>query len=229
MVGNGDVVRGEARLSEDEVRDVLERASRIEAGDRGGGLTVSELHDVARQVGIPPEALSRALSEVVRASGSGPGATGSWVAHREVSFVDGYVADDDLAWMIRLLDRLGQIKGSVTHSNGAVRWRTPGGLHLEVLNRPHETYVSVEVRDHYNLLRKGAAFTALGLTIGVVGVEWWDTITPLFMGASAGGLSFGLYWKIRVEKLRAAVTKASKGVSEVLQMVVRRPRGGAEE
>jgi hypothetical protein len=58
----------ERRYTEDEVSAIFERASETErtlpASSHGAGLTLTELHDIARQVGISPESVSLAAESL---------------------------------------------------------------------------------------------------------------------------------------------------------------------
>ena len=222
MVSDQDKTVPEIRLTESQVGQVLEKAATIDASDSSGGLTISELHDIADQVGIPRAALSRALSEVALAAAAQDTRSRGWLHHRSVSFVRGRITDDDLAWLVRLLDELGQIHGRIRYERGALRWRSPTGFRVELVNRPGETHVSVEAHDHFATARAGVYAVSLGLLAGLVGADTIDAIYPLILGGAAGTAGFGAYLRVRAEKLRNSVGKASRGIAEVLQMVVKR-------
>lgn len=55
----------EPRFSESEVRQVLEKAARIESGQ--GGLSATELRHVAEEAGFSSEAVSRAMDDILSA------------------------------------------------------------------------------------------------------------------------------------------------------------------
>lgn len=216
---------GTRRLTEREVQEVLEIASDIEARAGTGGLTVAELQQVAAEVGIPSEALSGALREVARTT-TGPGiSVRSSLDQRETRFISGRVSDDDLSWMLRLLEQLGQIEGPVTFEAGALTWETPTALRVALVNRSTETSVTVETNDQRHMVFASAAFMAAGATVGLLlsNVGGGDpNVGYAITGAGAGGLGAVLYWRDRVVRLRERVVKVASGISEVVRMIARR-------
>jgi len=219
----------ETRLTEREVQEVLAMASDIEARALSGGLTVGELESVAAEVGIPAHALSRALQEVARTSEGRGVSIRSALVQRETCFVAGRVSDDDLGWMLRLLDQLGHIKGLIAFRDGALVWKTAEGHRIELLNRSTETSITVEADDTRHLVLAVVTFMATGVMAAAV-LTLMARADPglgtLWGGAGAGVLATAIYWRDRVSRVRERVVKMAGGVCEVVRMIARR---GADE
>lgn len=222
MVRDEKADASDLRLSDREAKEILERASRIEAAGDLTSLSVTELHEIAQQAGIPSEALSKAIEEATRVSAKGKDSRQGWLHHREISVVRGQISDEDLAWLTRLLDQLGQIEGTVQYQEGVYRWRSRSGFDIEVLNRPTEAQLSVESRQYSSAAKAAVGFAGAGFLAGLLGADGFNSVFPYAMGAVAAGASFGVYWKLRLGRLRKSIGKITKQVAGALTMVDRR-------
>ncbi len=210
------------RLSDDESRAILLRASEIDALQEQRGLTVAELRDIAEQVGIAPEALSAALGEMARAAEDHVAGPKAWLSHSDRGFVVGTLSDENVAWLLRLLDQLGQVRGDVSSKGNVVAWHSPEGFRVELLSRHAETHVVVSGIHLREFLKAGVGIVGAGLLIGIVGADLFNSEIAFLAGLLSGAVGLGAYWKARIEKLRSRAAKTAIGVSEVVRMVLRR-------
>ncbi len=125
----------ERRYTEDEMADIFRRAADPQAADRrlpgaGEGMTLAELQDIGRQVGIAPDAVARAAftldpsgpAPVRRILGFPIGVSRTVELNREL---------DDAAWERLVVDlrRTFDAKGVVSR-DGTLRQWTNGNLHV---------------------------------------------------------------------------------------------------
>lgn len=207
------------RLTEAELEDVLEKATELSARSEPG-LTVGELREVAREVGIPSEALSEALRQVSRTSPEDGVSVRGWGHQRDTAFVPVSVSDGELALLLKLLHRLGHIPGEAVYDQGAVRWKSDDGHRVEVLCRPSETQVTV----HANL-RPPARIIVSGLLGTFVLVSFAARLEPdpsVIAMATAGGAGLAsllAYVKLRAARLREEATRMLSGIADALRLV----------
>ena len=135
------------------------------------------------------------------------------------AFVAVTVSDTELAFLLRLLDRLGQIRGEVSYAEGAVRWKSPDGHLVEVLCRPSETQVTVEANEQPRLIEvlAGAGWTVLLMTVAAR--LFPRELLPLLVGTGAGVASCVAYLKYRAIAVRETATKTVAGISDALRLV----------
>ena len=207
----------DARLTRDEVDEVLTRATRL-TDEEDVGLTVQELHEVAEEAGIPSEALSEALREISRSAAAERLTVKRWIRQRDTAFIPVSVSDAELALLLRLLDRLGQIRGGVSHEAGAIRWKSAEGHAVEVFCRPAETQVAIETELQPSLLEvAGGAFWTWLLV--VVTARMAPDAAWSLIGGAIGLASIGVYLKLKAAKLRESATKSLAGISDALRLV----------
>jgi hypothetical protein len=86
---------------------VLRAASEIdekEGSDGSGGLSVSDLEEIAQEVGISPEAISKAVERLDRKRESTPFFGGAPAAHKAVHAVRGELNEEALGQLLRVVD-----------------------------------------------------------------------------------------------------------------------------
>lgn len=229
----------ERNLTAEEVDRILTRATEmpaeeepeVPAADRDEGLSVTELQDVAREVGIPLGALDRAIEEVSRSAPDSGTAHTRYGQHRDTVFVHGRVTGDDLAWVLRLLNQLGHLdgRGQVEYLRGAIhlRWPTSAGMELDVVTRPSETIVTVQADELRTMAGSAPLFMGVGVILslllaGVFDVAPGAMLGTTLAGAAGGGAWWLAYWKYRMDRVKDAAHKAATGVAEVFRMVIGR-------
>src|SRR5437867_4957219 len=158
----------ERRFNEAEVAAILERASRAEPGSEhqrpaGEGMTLAEIEDIGREVGITPEVIREAASVV----GRGGVATarhflGLPLGVGRTIELDRTLTDDEWERLVVDLRETFDARGTVRR-DGSLRQWTNGNL--QALVEPTATGHRVRLRTV-----KGDARTLLMAGLGVVGV-----------------------------------------------------------
>ena len=140
-----DRAPGESRRFTDrEVALVLRRATdldeRVDPGpDAGVGLSLAELKEIAREVGISTAAVERAVATLDRPESLASRFGGAPSVRKAVHVVPHAVAREGLAGLIAAVDEHADGTGSVTEALGSVRWTAR--------DRMKSTRVSITPRD----------------------------------------------------------------------------------
>lgn len=217
------------RYTDREVAVVLRRASEIEeAGGPGGGgaLSRADLEEIAREVGISQEAISRALAELEHRNEPGSLVMGAPRVRKAVRAVMGEVNEDAMARLIRLVDERAESNGVISEALGSVRWTSSerfGSTQVSITPEGGETRIQVVEKSAARL--KGALHgvpAGWGL-IGGIGVAGTLGIAGagaalLFVAGAGVGLGAGrLAWNLissrsarRVERLAAELSQEAK-------------------
>ncbi|MEO8480166.1 MAG: hypothetical protein ABI542_11100 [Gemmatimonadota bacterium] len=126
-LGSRDPNESGRRFSDQEVALVLQRATEIEerrpGPGSGRGLSLTELHEIAREVGLSPEVINEAVRAVQVGRRSRPDALfGAPLTTKLVRAIP--VALDNVAMqrLIRMIDDRVDSAGTVTEALGTVRW-----------------------------------------------------------------------------------------------------------
>lgn len=112
------------RFTDREVALVLKKASEIEesvGSGAGGALSLEDLNEIAKEVGISPEAISQAVAGLDRGGGVGAAVWGAPTVHRAAHAVAGELNEEAIARLIRLVDDRTDTAGAVSEALGSVR------------------------------------------------------------------------------------------------------------
>lgn len=173
------------RYSDHDVALILRRAleleeqrSRPEVPD---GVTLADLREIAREVGIDPSMVEKAASEldVSGSKASRALATESAVV-RELRAVPRRLDAQEIRDLVLAVDRALPEQGTVSQALGEVRWTSPGRFRsTQVAVKPGESETLISVEE------------ALGDTRGpLVGVPAsWGGVIGLMLGAQEGILT----------------------------------------
>lgn len=227
------------RYSEKEVARLLERATELQrdeapTGTVEGGLTLSELEEIAVEAGIDPRYLRRAAGDLGRPS---PTSGWSWLTGAPTTLVfERTVAvelrpDSFEALSAEIQQRVGAV-GQASVLGRTLTWQseTPNktrSLQIIVTSRAGETHMRVEER--LNQLAGalfgglvggvgvGAGGTGLGVALGVMGSAFFAVAIPL--GAVTGSYVaartiFSTMAGRRREALRDLLEYLSEAVSD---------------
>lgn len=175
------------RYDENEVRDIFARASRGEGTDSPAppareGLTLEELQEVGREVGLPPARIARAADalDARPAEGGREASLGAPVAVARV--VELPRAPTERAWQV-LVGELRESRDTAGRlmSHGETREWTDGRLHvfLEPSVGGHRLRLSARRRDEMEIVWLGAAAVAIGLVVLVTQALDGATFGPL--------------------------------------------------
>jgi hypothetical protein len=113
------------RFTDREVALVLRRASEIdevEGPTAGGGLSLEDLQDIGREVGISPEAIARAVSTLGRRGSAMEGLAGAPLVHKSLHTVGGELDGAGLSELVHLVDERADGTGNVSEALGSLRW-----------------------------------------------------------------------------------------------------------
>jgi len=122
------------RFTDQEVALVLQRAAEIEERRAttapARGLTVGELRDIARDVGLSPDVIDEAI-RTMQVGGRAPTRSllGAPLSHKLVRGVPGVLGEESMQSLIRLLEEQVEVTGTVTQALGTVRWTSVGRGH----------------------------------------------------------------------------------------------------
>jgi len=218
------------RFSEREVALVLRKASEMEehVGPSGSGLSLKELEQIAREVGISSALIQRAVAQMDAAGARAP-LVGAPVSHEAIRVVKGELTPAALAALVDLVERRSDQVGEVTEALGTTRWtardrfRTTqvaitsakGGTTMRVVERAADRLKRV--------LHAIPATWGAGIGLGIVGNM--DPGAPLIIatimgGGAVGGLLGRLVWgrlsaarAARVESLAAELAQEAEAAA----------------
>jgi hypothetical protein len=117
------------RFTDREVALVLKKASEIEeaeAKEGGRGLSLRDLQEIAREVGISAEAVATAVVSLERTRGGEVSLAGAPLVRRAVHAVEGALNQEAMARLIRVVDERADGAGTVSEALGSVRWTGSG-------------------------------------------------------------------------------------------------------
>jgi hypothetical protein len=121
----------ERRFTEKQIAEILRRAAEIQAGtatgQTGGTVSESELRAAAREIGLEPSSVDRALESGESSFPPAPGFFGGPIQVEHEQAVSGVMTDD--AWEDTVLDlrRTFGLEGTVTVRPEVREWSTTGG------------------------------------------------------------------------------------------------------
>ncbi len=223
------------RYTDQEVALVLQRAAEIEERKSSGalaarGLTLHELHEIAKEVGFSPAVIDEALTALQTRPRSRPGSLlGAPLSCKMIRAVPHHLGDEALRRLIRVIEDCVDVTGTVTDALGTVRWTSILGGHgldrrtqVSLSSDNNETQIQVVQRYPAGLRAMlqflpgvwgaaiGAAVAAsLGVTaVGTIGVG---------VGAATVGLGIGRsIWQMlarrgerQVERIVSALVAAA--------------------
>jgi len=205
---------------------VLRAASEIDesvGSDGSGGLSQKDLEEIAREVGISPEAISKAVDRLDRRRERTLLFGGAPSAHKSVHAVRGELNEKALGQLIRLVDESTESTGAISEALGSVRWTTGDRFHsMQVSLTPEndETVIQVVEKVRPRLRRviqlvpaAWGAIIASGIVTGA-DLSAVGTAVALAAGVLAGGGIGRFVWNRlsarssrRVERLAAELSR----------------------
>lgn len=234
-------VNEERRFTDKEVAVVLKRAAELEekrqADLPGKGLTLSQLHDIAREVGLSPDMVNSAIADMRRNTRVDVRSLlGAAPMNKVVRAVPAALDRDGMQRLVHLIEDRLSATGTVTEALGAVRWTsTADGHHFnsttQVALTPsgRDTQIQVAQRLSPRLQRVlhilPGAWSAMiaGAIVASAGVGTGPALAIL-AGSVGVGVAIGRgIWNhlakrssARVERLAAELThEAGKNASNV--------------
>lgn len=219
------------RFTDREVALVLKRASEVEqreAGETGRGLSLRDLREIAREVGISHEALTRAVRSLDRGRVGELSLAGAPLVQQAVHAVPCPLDEETRSRMIRIIDENASGAGAVSEALGAVRWTsserfrstqvslTPEGgetvIHVVEKAAPHLRPLSQLIPAGWGGVLALGVVGSLGAVVGA---------SVVLAGAVAGAAAGRLYWSWlsarsgrRVDRLASVLAAAAQRAEE---------------
>lgn len=116
---------GSRRFTDREVALILKRATDLEETELspvGGGLSLEDLRSIAREVGISPRAIDRAVASLTRGGGMSRSWAGAPRVRKAVRAVPAELTGEDTAHLMSVVDDRVDSTGAITEALGSVRW-----------------------------------------------------------------------------------------------------------
>ena len=223
------------RFTEREVAIVLRKASEIDENEgvgagSGMGLSLEDLQEIAKEVGISPQAISRAaqaIEEPGRLSGAWAGAP---LVRKAVRAVPGELNEAAIAGLIRVVDERADAAGSISEALGSVRWTASDRFKSSLVSiTPQAGETSIQVvekaaprlRRVFHMLPAAWAVMIATPMIGAAGLGAAAGLT-LAAGSMVAGAGIGrVVWNLlssqstrRVERLAAELSQEAHGAAE---------------
>jgi hypothetical protein len=222
------------RFTDKEVAMVIREASEIDEGlgsDGRGGMSAEDLRQIASEVGISPEAISKAVDRLDQGSRSpSPTLSGAPSVHKAVHAVQGELNEDALGQLIRLVDEETASTGAISEALGSVRWTSGDRFHsMQVSLTPQdgETVIQVvekvrpRLRRIFHLLPAAWGTMIAGGVLAAADIPAMGVLLGLVTGLSVGGAIGRVVWgrvsarsRERVERLAAELSRLAYSASK---------------
>ncbi len=233
------------KIGDREVALILRRAVEMERlgatpEDVRGSLTLAELREIAREVGINPEAIDVAASELglhadyPKATWLGPPST-----RKATRMLAAHLCEEDLKLLVRAVERRLKRAGLVSEAFGQVRWVSVSAqLTTEVAITAGEKQARIDVEQHYpsrmrpllHLIPGALGVTiavSLGAPAGLIGAP----LLALAMGGGVVGVGIGrtVWHLVAMESKRSTKKLADELAASASELSSTRARVGEEE
>ena len=200
------------RFTDREIGLILKRAVELEEDSPSSGvpsargLTLLELQEIAKDAGIDPGMVGRAVVELDgKRSLDAPSLFGPSAVRREVRTVPGELSREAVGELVRVADQEVEAQGTVVEALGGVRWTGNGRfLNTQISVEPSGEDTLLRVEERFSEMVRGPLHgipTSWGLIIGLgVGLEVLQLALPfliLFCGimAMVGWGAGDLVWR----------------------------------
>ena len=150
---------GSRRFTDREVAIVLRKASEIEesvGSGASGALSLDDLKEIAKEVGISPEAINEAVAGLDRGRQVDPALWGAPLVRRAVHAVPGELNEEAIARLIQLVDDHIDTAGTVSEALGSIRWTSSDrfkSTRVSITPEGGETAIQVEEKASPRLRR----------------------------------------------------------------------------
>lgn len=227
------------RYTDQEVALVLQRAAEIEeqrSSSAGGrGLTLGELREIAKEVGLSPDVIDEAVASV--RAGVRPRSVsllGAPLSNKVMRGVPGRLDEDDLQRLIRVIEDRVEETGTVTEALGTVRWTSIARGHkfdrtTQVSLSANDAETQIQVVQRYasglRAMLHGLP-TAWGAMIGGAIAASAAVVPVVGIGLGLGGAALGLgigrsVWQAmarrsarEVERVAGELAEAAKDLAD---------------
>jgi hypothetical protein len=166
---------------------ILKRAASLQASGDEGRFSLEEVRQIAAQVGIPAELVTRAANELTAgAEGSGIGGPGaSYYATRAVP---GAVSPSDYPELLSIIRRVTRDPGKPSDLAGALEWRSSTGYSsLAVTIAPGKDEAVIRVEGEFGG-QKMVSYLIAGAATGLATLAALGSGNPVVAAGVAGGV-----------------------------------------
>jgi len=183
------------RYTDQEVALVLRRAAAIEERRStdtapARGLTLHDLHEIAREVGLSSAAIDQAVAGL--RSGAHPGGVsllGAPISNKTVRAVPRHLDDEALQALIRVVEEQVDATGTVTEALGTVRWTSVARGHrfsptMQVSLTPADGETRIQVVQRYP--------AQLRAVLQLLPAAWGGMLGGGIAASMAGGVATGI-------------------------------------
>lgn len=224
------MTESDRRYTDQEVALVLSRATELEerkalvpAGSRG--LTLRELQEIAKEVGLSPEV----VAEAARGIQTRPpqSVLGEPLSHRVVRAVPRRLGEAEMQRLMGLVEDQVEQTGTVTEALGTVRWTSVGRGHkldsitqVAITATDQETQIQV-VQRYPDAIRALLHFLpgawGAGIGLGVVGGAAFPVAASAAIVVGAGALGIGVgraAWQMIARRSAAKVQQVAQTLAD---------------
>lgn len=214
------------RFTDQQLALILKRAANLQAAGDESRHSLEEIRQIAAQVGIPPELVTRAASEVVEGRRPPGGLLGPETSFFASSSIPMRVASSAFPELLSVMRRRVGSPGNTSEISGSLEWRGDTRYSsLLVTVTPGEGETVVAVQGEYDRERNGiyaallAAPIALGLVAAAGAMESGRFLLALAIFAGVGLLGFGaarFFWTYLARAGRREVRELRDALVEQL-------------
>ncbi len=217
------------RFTDREVALVLRKAAEFEetsGAEGGGGLSLRDLQDIGREVGISPAAIAHAAAALDGAGRRPALLRSAPLVRKTVHAVPGELSEDAVADLVRLVDERSDTTGSVSEALGSVRWTGRDrfwNLQVSVTPRDGETTIQVVEKAAPRLRRVMAIVPAAwGAILAMPAAAGLHLATiphvgVLALGAVVGAAAGRLVWGVLSARSEAKVSRLAADLTREAQ------------
>jgi hypothetical protein len=185
------------RFTDREIGLILRGAVELEEGSpskgvsSARGLDLAELQEIAKEAGIEPIMVARAVAEMEGRGGLEPlSIWGPSAARKEVRIIPGEMSREAVGELMRVVDQKVEAQGTVVEALGGVRWTsTTRFLSTQVSVEPSGGDTLLRVEERYSDILRGplhGIWGSLGLVSGLaLGLKVWSLALPLVIVLTA--------------------------------------------
>jgi hypothetical protein len=217
------------RFTDREVAAVLRKAVEIDerrGREAGHALSREDLREIAREVGISPDAVDEAVRSLAK-RGPSPGLLAAPLTQRAVHDVPGELDRAELARLLRVVDERADGAGNATEALGAVRWTsedTLSSLQISLTPEAGRTRIQVVEKTRPRLRRimhlVPAAWGAMlaGAAVSALQPGTGGVVAMAALGV-AGGLAAGrAAWTFVSARSRRKVAALARAVVQEAEL-----------
>lgn len=209
----------ERRYSNQELALILRRA--VELEEKPGtfteskGIALPEIQEIAREAGISPEQIARAIAELETRGSLEPfSLLGPKGVKREMRTLVTQASQEDLKELVRIIDEHIQAQGTVSEALGVIRWNgSDRFLNSQVALEPSDEGLHIRIEEKIpHKLRSmlhfipGSYAAFIAAALAAQGDLAAPLIALLGLSAGAGGLALGgMVWRYISKRSSARV------------------------